>query len=140
MKQYTKLKAPKDSAWDDTRFKWGQYVHWRIRYFFKGIWNIIRWVPILYKDRDWDDYYLTKIIQKKIEHQRKYLVNANRHTNIDNDNKYMTLILNLIEREHKDYYALEKYNYCEQKFVMDDNDSFSLEVETVWENLDEYLA
>ena len=101
---------------------------------------MIRWAPTLYKDRDWDDYYLTKIIQKKIEHQRKYLVNANRHTNIDNDNKYMTLILNLIEREHKDYYALEKYNYCEQKFVMDDNDSFSLEVETVWENLDEYLA
>ena len=143
MKQYTKLKVPKDSAWDDTRFKWGKYVHWRIRYFFKGIWNIIRWAPTLYKDKDWDDYYLTKIIQKKIEHQRKCLVNANRHTEIDRDNKYMTLILNLIEREHEDYYALEKYNYCEQRLVTDqaeDGSGYNVEIETVWENLDEYLA
>jgi hypothetical protein len=55
----------------------------------------------------------------------------------------MTLILNLIEREHEDYYALEKYNYCEQRLITDqaeDGSGYNVEIETVWENLDEYLA
>lgn len=77
----------------------------------EGIKNIIRWVPIIYKDKDWDDYYITKLLQTKIEHQRKYLVEANRHTRIDIDNYWMTVLLNLLEREHEDYYSLEKYDY-----------------------------
>ena len=55
----------------------------------------------------------------------------------------MTLVLNLIEREHKDYYSLEKYEYCDQKFnfiPVEDGSGYSLEIETVRENLDEYLA
>jgi hypothetical protein len=111
MKQYTKLPIPKDTAWDDTRFKWGSYVHWRIRYFFTGVWNIIRWAPTIYKDKDWDDFYITKLLQKKIEHQRAYLVNANRHVNIDRDNFWMTIVLNLLERKHESYYELEPYDY-----------------------------
>jgi len=131
MKKYTKLPIPKDSAWDDTRFKWGGYVHWRIRYFFQGIWNIIRWMPTLYKDKDWDDYYITKILQKKIEFQRKLIVNNNRHTRVDMDNYWMTVVLNLIELEHEDFYSLEKYNYItdegnifEPKITRDDTDMY----------------
>jgi len=113
MKQYTKLPIPKDSAWDSTRFKWGKYVHWRIRYFFQGLWNIIRWAPTIYKDRDWDHYFITKLLQKKIEHQREALVRANRHVNIDRDNYWMTVVLNLIERKHTEYYVMEKFDYVE---------------------------
>jgi hypothetical protein len=40
-------------------------------------------------------------------------VQANRHTNIDRDNKWMTLVLNLIEREHEDYYGMEYADYIE---------------------------
>ena len=111
MKQYTKLPIPTDTAWDNTRFKWGQYVHWRIRYFFQGLWNIIRWIPTIYHDRDWDDYYITKMLQKKIEFQRAHLVDANRHLNVDRDNYWMTVILNLLERKHEDYYDMERYDY-----------------------------
>ena len=113
MKQYTKLPIPKDTAWDETRFKWGRYVHWRIRYFFQGVWNIIRWAPTIYKDKDWDDFYITKLLQKKIEFQRAYLVNANRHLNIDRDNYWMTVVLNLLERKHQNYYELEPYEYIQ---------------------------
>lgn len=111
MKQYTKLPIPKDTAWDKTRFQWGRYVHWRIRYFFHGIWNIIRWAPTIYKDKDWDDFYITKLLQKKIEFQRAYLVNANRHLNINRDNYWMTVVLNLLERKHENYYELEPFDY-----------------------------
>jgi len=142
MKQYNKLPIPKDSAWD--RFRWGRYVHWRIRDFFKGIRNIIRWIPTLYKDRDWDDYFITKMLQKKIEFQREHLINANRHTEIDRDNRYMTLALNLIEREHEEFYTLEKYDYEQSDLKLEDVEGMpkhkSVKFELKWENLDAYLA
>lgn len=111
MKQYTKLEVPKDSAWD--RKTWRGYAPIWFLNLFDGVRNIIRWMPTLYKDKDWDDYYITKMLQKKIEFQREYLVKANRHTEIERDNRDMTLILNLIERMHEEFYALEKYNYVE---------------------------
>ena len=131
MKQYTKLPIPVDTAWDDTRFKWGQYVHWRIRYFFNGIWNIIRWTPTIYHDRDWDDYFITKMLQKKIEFQRAHLVDANRHVNVDRDNFWMTVVLNLLERKHEDYYDMERYKYItfSKEFLADYEE----------ERLDEYI-
>ena len=130
MKQYTKLPIPKDTAWD--RFRWGRYIHWRIRYFFQGVWNIIRWMPTIYHDRDWDHTYITQMLQKKIEFQRAHLVSANRHVNIDRDNYWMTVVLNLLEREHHSYYEMEKYDYV----VMGD-ELFS---EYKSENLDEYIS
>lgn len=142
MKKYTKLPIPKDSAWDNTRFKWGKYVHWRIRNFFHGIWNIIRWMPTLYKDKDWDDAYILMILQKKIEFQRAELVNANRHTNIDKDNFWMTIVLNLIERELDGYYESEKYNFCKIQYNFgepDDYGSREWDVKLTENRLDEYL-
>lgn len=133
MKIYTKLPIPKDTAWDKTRRpKWLRYVHWRIREFFTSVWNIIRWAPTLWKDRDWDDYYITKMLQKKLEFQRSYLVNANRHVNIERDNYWMTVVLNLLERKHEDYYSMEKYRYVEM------HNDFMIEG-YVSEKLDEYI-
>lgn len=107
------------------------------------MYNLLRWIPTIYKDRDWDDYYVTKILQKKIEHQREHLVKHNRHTRVDEDNYWMTVVLNLLEREHEEYYALEKYEYHESdiSFVESSTRIGSYEVvEKITNcNLDEYL-
>jgi len=109
MKTYTKLPIPKDTAWE--RRTWRRYAPIWFKNFIEGITNIIRWIPTLYQDKDWDDFYITKMLQKKIEFQREHLVYYNRHLNIDIDNRNMTWVLNLIERKHQDYYSLEKYDY-----------------------------
>lgn len=127
--KYTKLPIPKDSAWD--RKSWRKFVHWRIKYFLDGVYNIVRWIPTLYHDRDWDGYFITKMLQKKIEYQREYLVKHNRHLNINRDNFWMTVVLNLIEAEHEEYYGCEYIDYYE-------SESFSSDVLTV-DNLDEYI-
>lgn len=131
MKQYTKLPIPIDTAWDTARFKWGRYIHWRIRYLFQGIWNIIRWMPTIFHDRDWDDYFITKMLQRKIEFQRAHLVSENRHVNIYRDNYWMTVVLNLLERKHCNYYSMEKYEY-----IVMGEDLFS---EPISDTLDEYI-
>jgi hypothetical protein len=132
MKQYIKLPIPKDTAWDTARFKWGRYIHWRIRYFFQGVLNIIRWMPTIFHDRDWDDYYITKMLQKKLEFHRAHLVSENRHVNIDRDNYWMTVVLNLLERKHSSYYQMERYEYMVHGPELFDD--------LISETLDEYMA
>ena len=141
MKTYKQLPIPEDSAWSRNTL-YGK-LHWRIRYFLEGVKNIIRWIPTMYHDRDWDGDFILKILQKKIEHQRKELINANRHMDIDRDNRYMTLALNLLERVRQEHYSLECMDYWDTNIsfedVPDKPDLKSVEIETKNERFDEYL-
>ncbi len=135
MKTYIKLTLPEDSAWG--RKTWRRYVHWRILNIIDGVSNIIRWMPTLYKDRDWDDSYILQLLQKKIEYQREYLVKANRHTRLDEDNYWMTVTLNLIERELKEYYNTEYNDYIKEDLVF--NDDRTIDFKLVEDNSEAYL-
>jgi len=140
MKNYKKLPIPKTSAWD--RKTWRRYLPIPIKLFIQGVHNILRWIPTLYRDKDWDDYYITKLLQKKIEHQREHLVQQNRHTLIDYDNFWMTVVLNLIEREHEEYYNLEIYDHYQTdiKFVpVPDGEGYTLEQTYVSGDINNYV-
>jgi len=114
MKNYKKLPIPEDSAW--SRNPLWRKLNWRIRYFITGCKNILRWAPTLYHDRDWDDSYIFTILQKKIEYQRKEIIYANRHTQVDRDNRDMTIVLNLIERVKNEYYDSEYLDYEKSEY------------------------
>lgn len=141
MRQYTKLPIPSDSAWD--RKTWRKYTPTWLVEFVDGVKNIFRWMPTIYKDKDWDDFYILAMLRKKIEHQREYLVKANRHMDIERDNKNMTLALNLLERMIDEYYACEYVDCIQFNFVphpTSGDDMYTIE-ETITESkLDEYLA
>jgi len=141
MKTYKQLPIPKDTAWDRNTL-YGK-LHWRIRYVITGIKNIIRWMPTIYHDRDWDQWHIYNVLQKKIEFQRKELINANRHTNINRDNRDMTIVLNLIERINEDFYGVEYLDYSESKFrfepIEGDDEYYTMEQDVISENYDEYI-
>ena len=141
MKTYKQLPIPEDSAWSRNTL-YGK-LHWRIRYFLEGVKNIIRWIPTLYHDRDWDQWHIYNVLQKKIEFQRKELINANRHTDINRDNRDMTIVLNLIERVKEDYYGTEYLDYSESKFrfepIEGDDEYCTMEQDVISENYDEYI-
>lgn len=142
MKTYKQLPIPEDSAWDRSTL-FGM-LHWRIRYFLTGCRNLIKWAPTIWNDRDWDGNYILKILQKKIEFQRKELVNANRHARIELDNRDMTLALNLLERVREEYYELECMDYWDNDMIFEDVDGKpgvkSIGFEERWEKYDEYLS
>ena len=142
MKTYKPLPIPEDTAWDRTTL-FGR-LHWRIRSFLTGCHNLIKWFPTIWNDRDWDGHYILKILQKKIEFQRKELVNANRHTRIELDNRDMTLALNLLERVKEEYYQMECMDYWHSDIVFEEipNDSSRKLVDVVdkWEKFDEFLS
>ena len=145
MKNYEKLTIPEESAWNRKGLSasiW-RNTHWRIRYFIGACKNIIRWIPTLYKDKDWDEWYIYTILQKKIEFQRKEIIYANRHMRVDCDNRDMTIVLNLIERVKEDYYGTEYLDYEESKFrfepVEGDGELYTMEQDVISENYDDYL-
>ena len=141
MKTYKQLPIPKDTAWDRNTL-YGK-LHWRIRYLIDGIKNIIRWMPTMYHDRDWDQWHIYNVLQKKIEFQRKELINANRHTDINRDNRDMTIVLNLIERVNESFYGVEYLDYSESKFrfepIEGDDEYYTMEQDVISENYDEYI-
>lgn len=141
MRRYSKLPLPSTSSWD--KRTWRYYAPSWLRSFADGLQNLIDWIPAIWKDRHWDDYYITKILQRKIELQRAYLIRHNRHVDIDRDNYWMTVALNLIELEHESYYELEVMNYSKDNFnfvEVPDNPQYStLEIDTEWEDYDSYF-
>jgi hypothetical protein len=141
MKTYKQLPIPEDSVWSRNTL-YGK-LHWKIRYFLTGVKNIIKWIPTIYHDRDWDGDFILKILQKKIEFQRKELVNTNRHMGIERDNRDMTLALNLLERVREEHYLLECMDYWNEKMefndVLDKPNLKSIEFVSISERFDEYL-
>ena len=142
MKTYSKLPIPEDTAWDRSTL-YGR-LHWRIRYFLTGCRNLIKWAPTIFHDRNWDGNYILKILQKKIEFQRKELVNANRHTRIESDNRDMTIVLNLLERVRHEYYQMECMDYWDSEMVFnavpDKPNLKSIDVVTKSERYNEFLS
>ena len=142
MKTYKQLPIPEDTAWDRTTL-FGR-LHWRIRNFLTSCNNLIKWFPTIWNDRDWDGHFILKILQKKIEFQRKELVNANRHTRIESDNRDMTLALNLLERVKEEYYNLECMDYWHSEMIFgevpDKPELKSIDILTKSERYDEFLS
>lgn len=141
MKKYNQLPLPKDSAWG--RNKWLRYVPIWLKMFFQGIWNIIRWAPTIYKDRNWDHAYITDLLQKKLEFTREELVNANRFVGVEAVNKDITLALNLLERMRHSYYEGEMYDYIRKSYDWKPADVtgeyLTMETTILEDHLDEYL-
>jgi hypothetical protein len=145
MKNYEKLIIPEDSAWNRKTLSariW-RFLHWRIRGFLTNCHNIIKWAPTIWKDRDWDDGFIFDILQKKIEFQRKEIIYANRHTQVDRDNRDMTIVLNLIERVKEEHYNTEYLDYEKSKFRFEEvegrEDLKRLEIDVLSERYDEFL-
>jgi len=145
MKNYENLIIPEDSVWNRKTLSarlW-RNTNWRIRQFLTSCNNIIKWAPTIWKQRDWDDGFIFEILQKKIEFQRKEIIYANRHIGVDQDNRDMTITLNLIERVKEEYYNTEYLDYEESEFrfepVEDNENLHSLEVDVLSERYDEFL-
>ena len=72
-------------------------IYWRIRYFFHGVYNIIRWMPTIFHDRDWDHYFIMKLLLVKIRHMRKRFEKIKWFVGWENEVKWMKMCETLIQ-------------------------------------------
>lgn len=60
--------------WDDFTYNVSEIIYKISRPFYQlkqGIVNVIKWFPVIYKDRDWSYHYIFVILHKKLEHMEK---------------------------------------------------------------------
>jgi len=163
IKIYKQLPIPEDSKWDRKRswytlFKWwihdeysyGQVYRFFDKYIFTpisdvstGFTNFKNWYKVIWFDRNWDMTYIYKVLERKIELQRKELVGSNRFVGVEIVNRDMTICLNLLQRIQNDYYGMEHYDYNEinTRFepCLDKPGYSTMESDIIWEKYDDYL-
>lgn len=119
---------------------------WKIKDFFRNVKyyfkNIIKWSPILWKDRDWDDYYITNTLRFKIENTAKYIAKNNRYVGCERDVERMNLVVKLIDKFQDEYYSCEYQDYYKSVFWFKDSENpylYELKSECTDDNLIEYF-
>ena len=84
--------------------------------------NLIRWIPIIWKDRDWDFYFTYEILKKKLEFQAEFTRKRGYHTYNAQDANRMETCVRLIKKlQHEEYIIIPVTNreYTEQDFKND---------------------
>lgn len=118
----------------------GKYLHKDI---YKGIKNIIHWLPTIWKDRDYDTYYIYEVLRVKLEKQAKYILERGNHVSAQRDAELMLLCARLCRIQQEDLYSLEYLDYRETEWDFTPTDEtkqwYTLETTTLWENYQEYF-
>jgi hypothetical protein len=111
--------------------------------FLRGIKNIIYWLPIIWKDRDYDDHYIWEVLKHKLKKQSAYLKVKGIHLSHSRDVQIIDLCVKLIDKIQYEYYINEFLDYYEAEldFVeTGDNDLFEMKSREIWQNFDAYFA
>ena len=138
-KRHYQLPIPDDSAWD--RKTWRYYTPIWFNEIVRGISNLIKWAPTIYKDRDWDSHHIFEMLKFKLIQQRKEIVGANRYTTVWQTNRDITHCLNLIERIQEETYGIEYFDYVRERVWWSDNgdDTSTYNSEIIDENFAGYF-
>lgn len=101
---YRKVKRGVLLAWDETRFAPNNMK------------RVLDWLPILWRDRDWDSAYLYKIMSFKMKKMKDCIKEENRHTTVDQDVKDLSVCIEILERQfsdkNSDYEDFQRDMYC----------------------------
>ena len=118
----------------------GKYMH---KEFARGVKNLWRWFPTIWKDRDWDDSYIFEIIRVKLEHQANYIGSRGIHVSANRDAEKMRLVAKLIQLQKDDFYSMEYMDYhnTEYDFVPTDETEkwFRMEDTLISENFEDFF-
>jgi len=118
----------------------GKYLHRNIQ---KGIHNLYRWFPIIWKDRDWDDHYIWVLLEQKLINQANFIGKRGIHLHAERDAERMMTCVRLIKRIREEYYQMEYMDYHKCEFHWDDMpdepDYKQLRIEELSENFNEYF-
>lgn len=117
----------------------GRYYH---KDFVNGVKNLVRWFPIIWKDRDWDDHFIWVLMIQKLKFQSKYIGEKDRHTSAKRDAEIMMTCVRLMEKVKEEFYGMEYMDYHESDYNWIDCDKpgyKQLDIVQKSENFDDYF-
>ena len=118
----------------------GKYI---IKEFIRGIKSVWYWLPIIWKDRNWDYRYIYTILQHKLKAQSAYIGSRDIHTRAKRDAELMMTCVRLIEKIEEEFYSMEYMEYEKVKhwFEPAEKEGYSTwESRQLGENFNDYFA
>ncbi len=82
----------------------------------KGIKNIVSWVPVIWKDRDWDQSFFYKILRFKLYKMKKYFETDSLAADSENIKNNIGKCIDILDRLIEDDYASESYKKHDEKW------------------------
>lgn len=120
-----------------------ELIGWRLDKFKTSIINLIRWFPVIWKDRNWSEWFIWEILKFKLTNQANYISKKDRHTAAQYDAQKMRLCVRLIEKVQNEYYPMEYMDYFEVKRYftecIDRPGSYEMGSEYISESFDDYI-
>lgn len=77
----------------------------RIRNILTGLKNIWKWRKVIYKDRDWDYWFVYEILKTKLQFQADHLIQYGHHENAEVYAKQILECVDLIDKVQNEYYV-----------------------------------
>lgn len=118
-------------------------MKYKIKAFFRRVYNLYRWLPVIWKDQDWDDWYIFEILKFKLKNQAEYISSHDRHVGAKRDAQIMMTCVRLIEKIQEEYYSGEYMEYHKADYKWIDSskypDYYQLEIVETSERFDEYF-
>ncbi len=91
-----------------------RWIRWQLPYQHKyikyGVKNLYKWFWVIWKDRDWDHYYIFEILKFKLEKQAKHLGERDWHESSKRDAEIMMTCVRLIDKIQNESYFDELYD------------------------------
>ena len=119
----------------------GQYIHLE---FIRGVKNLWRWFPTIWRDRDWDEHYIYELLLKKIEFQAQFIGARDIHTDAQRDAERMRLVARLIKLQQDETYGMEYMDYSKTNIwfedIVDQPEYSEMKSEITEERFDEFFA
>ena len=113
-----------------------------VRWFFirlsMSIKNVIRWLPVIWRDKDWDESFIYKILQFKLKNQAEYIATRDWHIRAKRDAEIMMTCVRLIDKINEEYYGMEYFEYYD--YDMDFGVGSRMEFKSTRDDLDTYYA
>jgi predicted transport protein len=118
----------------------GRYYY---RNFIIGIKNLYKWFSVIWKDRDWDDYFIYELLKHKLQNQANYTLKRKFYVGFERDAQLMKLCCKLINIIQDETYLMEYMDYRKETIsfvdVKDKPGWKEMIVETKSENLNDYF-
>ena len=116
---------------------------YKIKQFFRRIYNLYRWFPVIWKDQDWDHSFIYEILKFKLKNQAEYIGYHDRHMSAKRDAEIMMLCVRLIDKVQDEWYGCEYQDYHKSKLKFIDSEShpgsYEMEIEHISDNYEDYF-
>jgi ribosomal protein S8 len=134
--------------------KYNQW-YWRIYRWFKweakfiprrfvvGIKNNRKWFPIIWKDRDYDHYFILEILKFKLHNVADRIDNTNRFVDSVSQVRDIRICERLIQKLQDSYYIDEMHAYWETKMrtePIENSTKYTLEFDDIRDDMHIYLS